>query len=306
MKSGNTLKEDKMNSSRQKSMRPRTKAENNTVAIELVRFFKKNRERLCLEWTDRMKSKGLLEGLSTKEIKSESEAIYDTCVTCLESGEYSMAQDYAKRMAERGVLQGMTAEQIMSGLLVLRDVYGRSMFEAYRTDFPRLLRALDVYEPVANQILIIVSKAFLDEREKTVRKAQDAVRELSIPVLMIRQGLLILPIIGMVDSLRAKQLTENLLKAIRDNRARVALIDITGVPIVDSKVANHIMQTVEAAGLMGATVVITGISPEIAQTLVTIGVDVTRFNALGDLMRGMEEADRLLGIDNPDSESKDQ
>jgi len=102
-------------------------------------------------------------------------------------------------------------------------------------------------------------------------------------------------LIGVIDSQRAKQLTEQLLRSIRNNRAKVVVVDITGVPTIDSTVANHLVQTVEASRLMGASVIITGLSSEIAQTLVTIGVDLSKMNAVGDLQGGIEEAERLLG-----------
>ena len=93
-------------------------------------------------------------------------------------------------------------------------------------------------------------------------------------MLQVRERLLILPIIGVLDGQRARQLTEQLLRGIRTNRARVVVIDITGVPAIDSTVANHLVQTVDASRLMGASVIITGLSSEIAQTLVTLGVDL--------------------------------
>src|SRR5262249_45189483 len=105
---------------------------------------------------------------------------------------------------------------------------------------------------------------------------------------------LILPIIGAIDPQRAKQLTEQLLGAIRTNRAKVVVIDITGVPAIDTSVANHLVQTVEASRLLGATVIVTGLSPTIAQTLVTIGVNLSKMNTVGDLQGGIEEAERLL------------
>ena len=114
-------------------------------------------------------------------------------------------------------------------------------------------------------------------------------------VLQVRERLLILPIIGIVDSERARQLTEQLLRGVRANRAKVVVMDITGVPSVDATVANHLVQTVEASRLLGATVIVTGLSPEIAQTLVTIGVDLTKMNTVGDLQGGIEEAELLLG-----------
>ena len=114
-------------------------------------------------------------------------------------------------------------------------------------------------------------------------------------MLQVRERLLILPIIGVIDPQRARQLTEQLLLGIRTNRARVVVMDITGVPVMDANVANHLVQTVEAARLLGANVIVTGLSPEIAQTLVTIGVDLTKMSTVGDLQGGIEHAERLLG-----------
>src|SRR5204863_7366592 len=133
------------------------------------------------------------------------------------------------------------------------------------------------------------------ERERTIREQQEAIRELSTPVLQVRERLLILPIIGVIDPQRARQLTEQLLHGIRTNRARVVVIDITGVAAMDANVANHLVLTVEAARLLGARGIVTGLSPEIAQTLVNIGVDLGKMSTVGDLQGGIEEAERFLG-----------
>lgn len=138
--------------------------------------------------------------------------------------------------------------------------------------------------------------SFVDERERVIRQQQDSILELSTPVLQVRERLLILPITGVLDNQRARQLTEQLLRGIRTHRARVVVIDITGVPDVDESVANSLVQTVDASGLMGAEVIITGLSSEIAQTLVTIGVDLTKMRTVGDLQGGIEEAERRLGF----------
>lgn len=262
---------------------------------ELVTHLRDQREPLRKVWVQQMTGKGLLAGLSRQEVETESMTIYDTCVGCLATGQYESAQVYATNMAERGVLRGMTSEQIIGGLLTLRDVYGRSLAERYQRDLDRLSAALDVYEPVANKILSIVALAFIEEREKVVREQQVAIRELSTPVLQVRDRLLILPIVGIIDSVRARQVTEQLLRSIRAARAKVVVIDVTGVPNVDSRVAGHLVQTVDAARLLGARVIVSGIAPEIAQTLVTIGVDLTKMNTVGDLQGALDEADRMLG-----------
>ena len=154
---------------------------------------------------------------------------------------------------------------------------------------------LDAYEPAANRIANTVAVGFVQERERIIRQQQEAIRELSTPVLRVRERLLILPIIGLIDPQRARQLTEQLLRGIRENRGKVAVMDITGVPAIDSAIANRLVQTVEAARLLGATVIVTGLSPEIAQTLVTIGVDLSKMNTVGDLQGGIELAERVLG-----------
>jgi rsbT co-antagonist protein RsbR len=136
---------------------------------------------------------------------------------------------------------------------------------------------------------------YIESGQRTIRDQQAAFQELPTPVLPFREGMLIVPIIGLIDSLRARQLTEQLLTSVRANRAKVVVIDITGVQSVDSKVANHIVQTVEAARLMGAQVIVAGISPEIAQTMVTLGIDLSRIMTVGDLQSGVESAEELLG-----------
>jgi rsbT co-antagonist protein RsbR len=142
--------------------------------------------------------------------------------------------------------------------------------------------------------LAIIVDAMVADREETIRRQQQAIQELSTPTLKVRDRLLILPIIGLLDSYRAKQLTDGLLQAIREHRAKVVVVDLTGVATVDSKVANHLIQTVAAARLMGAFVIITGLSADVAQSLVTLGVDLSSLNTMGDLQGGIEEAERLL------------
>ena len=205
-------------------------------------------------------------------------------------------QAYARDLSERVIPRGVETHEVIGIVLLLRDVLARSLFGKYRADFALLNRILDSYEPAANRIANTVAVGFVQERERIIREQQEAIRELSTPVLQVRERLLILPIIGAIDPQRARQLTEQLLSAIRTNRAKVVVIDITGVAAIDTNVANHLVQTVEASRLLGATVIVTGLSPKIAQTLVTIGVDLTKMNTVGDLQGGIEEAERFLGF----------
>lgn len=269
--------------------------DNIALLRELVAHLRQNRTQLRQEWARRISEAKLLTAMSQEEIFNEATAVYDNYVEALETGTFEALQSYARNLSERIIPRGVETHEVIGIVLLLRDVLARSLFAKYQHDFALLNRILDAYEPAANRIANTVAVGFVQEKERTIRQQQEAIRELSTPVLQVRERLLILPIIGVIDPQRARQLTEQLLRGIRTNRAKVVVIDITGVAAMDSNVANALVQTVEASRLLGATVIVTGLSPEIAQTLVTIGVDLAKMNTVGDLQGGIEEAERLLG-----------
>jgi rsbT co-antagonist protein RsbR len=264
---------------------------------QLVEHLRQNRTALREEWARRITEARLLTAMTPEEVFSEATSVYDNYVEVLETGSVEALQAYARDLSERIIPRGVETDEVLGMVLLLRDVLARSLFEKYQSNFELLNAVLDAYEPAANRIANTVGVSFVQERERVIRQQQEAIRELSTPVLQVREQLLILPIIGVLDSQRARQLTEQLLRAIRNNRAKVVVIDITGVPDIDSTVANHLVQTVDASGLMGASVIMTGLSSEIALTLVTIGLDLSKMNAVGDLQGGIEEAERLLGYE---------
>jgi rsbT co-antagonist protein RsbR len=263
---------------------------------ELVAHLREHRTQLRREWANRITDENLLSAMTPQEVFTEATSVYDNYVGVLETGSVEALQDYARDLSERIIPRGVETNEVVGIVLLLRDVLARSLFEKYHDDFGLLNRVLDAYEPAANRIANTVAVSFVQERERVIRQQADAIRELSTPVLQVRERLLILPIIGVLDDQRADQLTEQLLGGIRRHRAKVVVIDITGVPEITAEVANHLVQAVDASRLMGAGVIITGLSPEIAQTLVTIGVDLTKMNTVGDLQGGIEEAERLLGF----------
>src|ERR1044072_2883508 len=274
-----------------------------TLLREIVAHLSQNRTLLREEWVRRIAEARLVQAMEKDEIFAEATSVYDSYVEALETRTLETLQAYAQNLSERIIPRGVETHEVVGIVLLLRDVLARSLFGKYHEDFDKLNRILDAYEPAANRIANTVAVGFVQERERIIRQQQEGIRELSTPVLQVRDRLLILPIIGVIAPQRARQLTEQLLRAIRTNRAKVVVIDITGVAAMDANVANNLVQTVEAARLLGATVILTGLSPEIAQTLVTIGVDLSEMATVGDLQGGIEEAERLLADRAPPTQA---
>jgi rsbT co-antagonist protein RsbR len=139
----------------------------------------------------------------------------------------------------------------------------------------------------ANRVL---HSELLSARERTIAAQQQAIVELSTPVLQVWKGILIMPLVGVIDTARAKDMTDRLLEEIADRQASVVLIDITGVPVVDSGVAQHLLLTIRAVKLLGAKCMLTGVSPAVAQTLVTLGINLSEVITKGSLQSGLAHA----------------
>jgi anti-anti-sigma regulatory factor len=153
------------------------------------------------------------------------------------------------------------------------------------------VRALDRW---LDDAMGVFSQAFVDANEQVIARQQQSIRQLSMPVLQLRPGLLLLPLVGAIDYERLGDLQAGMLEAIHRRRARVVVIDVTGVPEVDSVAANRLVSTVSSARMMGAEVIVSGLSGEIAQTLVTVGVDLSGIRSAGDLQSGIDLAEQHL------------
>ncbi|HEX9369917.1 MAG TPA: STAS domain-containing protein [Roseiflexaceae bacterium] len=136
----------------------------------------------------------------------------------------------------------------------------------------------------------------LQEASAAQAQLREAIQELSTPIIPVYNGVLVVPLVGRVDSARAQALTEALLNAIAREQAEIVLLDITGVAVVDTNVANHLMQTARAASLLGSQVVLVGISAEVAQTLVQLGLDLGRLVTLSNLQSGLVYALAQQGL----------
>jgi len=177
---------------------------------------------------------------------------------------------------------------------LMRTIRFRIM-EDYRLDPVEGFAHFVSLEKIAFFDLSLIIDTIAYERERLIHDQHNAILLLSTPVLRVRKHLLILPLIGVIDPERAKRFTETLLEAVRLYRAKVVVVDLTGVAGMDVAVTNHLAQTMLAARLIGATTILTGMSPSVAETINTVCIDTTLLKTALDLEAGIEEAERMIG-----------
>jgi rsbT co-antagonist protein RsbR len=133
-------------------------------------------------------------------------------------------------------------------------------------------------------------------QQEVIDAQRRAIQELSTPVIPVMERIIVMPMVGSIDTMRARDITRSLLAGIREHKAKVVILDITGVPIVDSGVADHLNKTIQAARLKGAQTIVTGISDAVAEAIVDLGIDWSGVETLGDLRTGLVVALNKLGI----------
>lgn len=233
--------------------------------------------------------------LGYRELANEARVLKRAHLLEMVQGEYGLS--YVEQRVRLGLLYGRVGLGTKVFVGAFSRVVARAgelvMAESPNPDdgFRRFLS----FQKLAFFDIGIHNDVVVHERDRTIGRQSEAIRELSTPVLQIRERLLLLPLIGLIDTHRARLVTENLLRAIRDTRARVVVIDVTGVATVDTKVANHLFQTVTAARLMGARAIVSGVSADVAQSMVSLGVELSPFVTVSDLQGALEDAEHLLG-----------
>ena len=187
---------------------------------------------------------------------------------------FSPARDLLGEVSRSRAIQGFTPTETATFVFSLKE----PLFEQIRASYPDDAGVVASIGWQMSQILdqlgLYTMEVYQRSREEIVRRQQDEIAELSTPVVKLWDGILALPLIGTLDSARTQVVMENLLQAIVDQSADLAIIDITGVPTVDTLVAQHLLKTIAAARLMGADCIVSGIRPQIAQTMVHLGVEL--------------------------------
>ncbi len=227
----------------------------------------------------------------------------ETICTLFGTGDGRPLAEWAPQIGERRARMGLSLDDMMTVVTKIREFCWQEL-EAFSSDQLSISDARE-FENAINEfnrlLLLGYSQAMialqqeLRTQAEQIESQQQTIRELSTPILPLYEGILVLPLVGAIDSFRAGQIMERLLTAIAERQADIVIIDITGVPVIDTAVANYLLQTARAAQLIGAQVILVGIGPEIAQTIVQLGVDLRGIQIGANLQSGVELAFQRVG-----------
>ncbi|CAM5795037.1 Polyvinylalcohol dehydrogenase OS=Rhizobacter sp. Root404 OX=1736528 GN=ASC76_10920 PE=4 SV=1 [Rhizobacter fulvus] len=233
-------------------------------------------------WIDEIRESGG-RGASTKTLAADTDKLVDGLEQGLRSGKppadfegaaWSALREALEDISTSGAAQGITAAQTSAFVLALK----RPLFERIQTRFAndpaRLGKGVWAISTLVDSISQHTLTTYQKSREAVIERQQQELLELSTPVVKLWEGVLAVPMIGTLDSYRTQLVMESLLQRIVDTGSELAIIDITGVPTVDTLVAQHLLKTVTAIRLMGADCIISGVRPQIAQTIVHLGIDL--------------------------------
>ncbi|SEC44818.1 rsbT co-antagonist protein RsbR [Amycolatopsis tolypomycina] len=203
-------------------------------------------------------------------------------------------RDALTSLSERRARAGAQPSATAMAILALKRTM-LSAIERHTDDSALRYRAALLVNELLDSAGVLTFEVYCAGREQIIREQHSQVLELSTPVVRLWRHVLAVPLIGTLDSARTQVVMNSLLESIQANEARVAIIDITGVPTVDTAVAQHLLQTVSAVRLMGAECVISGIRPSIAQTITQLGIDLSHIVTRGSLADALATAMQLLG-----------
>jgi rsbT co-antagonist protein RsbR len=213
----------------------------------------------------------------------------------VQSDAFGPTREFLKDTAKSRMEQGFTPAETALFVLSMKQPVFNSLRDALKSNPPELIEEIWSAGNLLDKLAMLTVTTAIGFREQTILRQQEEMLELSTPVVKLWDGVLALPLIGTLDSARTQVVMESLLTAIVETNSQVAIIDITGVPTVDTLVAQHLIKTITAARLMGADCYLSGIRPAIAQTIVHLGIDLTDVQTKAKLSDAFALALQRLG-----------
>jgi rsbT co-antagonist protein RsbR len=272
---------------------------------ESIKVFQKKRKQLLETWMKlQLSDESLREDLMTnEELRGQSEELLNTFIEKLSdeniedprSNDFDSVTDILSGISISRAKQGFSPRETGAYIFSLKDAMLITLQQELKDPQELYLQSVKITK-IIDQFGIATFETFIKGREEVILRQTDEMTEISTPVIRVWDGILALPIIGTLDSARTQIVMENLLQEIVESGSSIAILDISGVPAVDSLVAQHLLKTVSATRLMGAECIISGIRPEIAQTVVHLGIDLTSIITKSTLASALATAFAMLQL----------
>lgn len=243
--------------------------------------------------------------ISNEELRRQSEELLSGLAHAIANGntenvhapEYEQVTEILSDISITRARQGFSPRETGTYVLSLKKAISQVLEENYNTQPEVLYKSLLTLTNLIDSLSIITFETFIKGREEVILRQTDEINEISTPVIRVWEGILALPIIGTLDSARTQTVMENLLQEIVNTGSSIAILDISGVPAVDSLVAQHLIKTVSATRLMGAECIISGIRAEIAQTIVHLGIDLSNIKTKATLASALQLAFSMRNVE---------
>jgi rsbT co-antagonist protein RsbR len=257
----------------------------NRPASRLPAIVEQHQKEILAEWLSDQTSSGASRAsrLQESQLRDESQRFLGLLTQAIQQGiefdtrtqQWAETREFLTELSRSRATQGFTPAQVATFVFSLKQALFERTTESLRNEPAQLAATLWDATTLLDSLGLYTTEVFQHAREQIIARQQEELIELSTPVVQLWEGVLALPLIGTLDSERTQVVMESLLERLVATGSSIAVIDITGVPTVDTLVAQHLLKTVAAAQLMGADCIISGIRPQIAQTIVHLGIDLS-------------------------------
>jgi rsbT co-antagonist protein RsbR len=277
------------------------------MPLDTSKIFQKKKQQILETWIkNQLATDALREDLiSNEEARSQSEELLDALLNKLRTEKEGVSPadgfdpvlELLETLSITRARKGFSPRETGAFLFSLKDALTKTLSEEIKDDPKSLYEETLKVSNLMDDLTIASFETFIKGREEVILRQTDEIAEISTPVIRVWDGILALPIIGTLDSSRTQVVMENLLSQIVATGSSIAILDISGVPAVDSLVAQHLIKTVSATRLMGAECIISGIRPEIAQTVVHLGIDLSGIVTKSSLASALNYAFAALRLE---------
>jgi rsbT co-antagonist protein RsbR len=275
------------------------------MSKEIGKLLQKNKKQILEDWMTRQLADATLREdlMSNEELREQSNELLNALLKNItdhtidtQSAAFEEVNEIISGISISRARQGFTPRETGLYVFSLKDALQKSLENEIKND-PQFLYDSSIHvNKMMDDLGIMTFETFIKGREEVILRQTSEITEISTPVIQVWEGILALPIIGTLDSARTQVVMENLLQEIVETGSTIAILDISGVPAVDSLVAQHLIKTVAATRLMGAECIISGIRPEIAQTIVHLGIDLSNIVTKASLASALKYSFGLLQI----------